>query len=225
MTTQNIWAYPKNEIHKQTRRAQATALHLNPTPADLILDVGCGEGFVTNHLLKAGLLVGLDASKDPLRIAKQKVRQSNVDFIYADATALPIKTTSFDKVMILEVLEHLSNEKQKKLCGEIDRILKEKGILIVSVPYKEQIAYTRCIHCGKPTPLWGHLHSMDEEKVTSLLPSNYTLVSSCHLPNVGLISLATIFERLPLRLWLLLNNLLGKIRKGYWLLLKYHKKG
>jgi len=64
---------------------------------------------------------------------------------------------------------------------------------------------------------------MDEEKVTSLLPTNYALVAICHLLDAELISLAAIFGRLPLRLWLILNNLLGKIRKGYWPLLKYKK--
>lgn len=223
MTNQNIWKLNKSELHRQTRRAQTTAFYLEPTLADVILDVGCSEGFITSHFLKASFIIGLDASRDSLVIAKQKVKQSNVDFICADATALPLRTASFNKITMLEVLEHLPKEKQEKLCHEVDRVLKEKSILIISVPYKEQITYTRCLHGEKLTPLWGHLCSLDEEKVATLLPNHYSLTASCHLPNMAHLSLSKIFRRLQFRFWLILNNLLGKLRKGYWILLMYKK--
>jgi ubiquinone/menaquinone biosynthesis C-methylase UbiE len=223
MTTQNIWLLNKNAIHRQERRAQTTAFLLNPHVGDTILDIGCAEGFVTNNLAQASLVVGLDRSIGSLLIAKQKVKQTNIDFICADATSLPLKETAFNKATMLEVLEHLPKEAQKKACSQVDRVLKKGGLFVISVPYKEEITYRQRVHRGNPVPLWGHLHSMDEKNVTSLLPSRYALVASCHIPNVELISLATIFWHLPPRLWLIFNNLLGKIRKGYWILLKYKK--
>jgi len=108
---------------------------------------------------------------------------------------------------------------------EVDRVLKPRGILLISVPYKEKITYTRCIHCGKLTPLWGHLQSFDENKLASLIPKNYKVLEKKHLPNLGLISCSKIFRWMPLRIWLLMNDLLGIIRKGYWILLKYAKEG
>lgn len=207
-------------MRRQKRRAQTVAFYLDSMSKDLILDLGCGEGFVTSHFLDGRFVVGLDNSKDSLLTAKQKIRRSNIDFIRADITALPLKTASFDKITLLEVLEHLPEENHGTLGGEIDRILKTGGTLVVSFPYKEQITYTE----GKPTSIWGHLYSMDKEKITSLLPDYYTLTSSVHLPNVELASLSRIFAHLPLKLWLVLNNSLGKFRKGYWIILKYKKK-
>jgi ubiquinone/menaquinone biosynthesis C-methylase UbiE len=221
---QNIWELSGRARHRQERRAQVTAFYLRPKESDIILDVGCGEGFITSHFLKASFVVGLDLSKSSLKIAKQKLKANNVQFIRADATSIPLRESSVDKAVVLEVLEHLPIESQQRLCREIDRVLKKGGTLIITVPYKEQINYTRCIHCGKLTPLWGHLHSMDEGKVSELLPPNYALVSSCHFPNVEIVSTSAVFQHLSFRFWLFLNGLLGRIRKGYWVLLKYIKK-
>jgi len=221
MIAENIWKFRGRKKHRQIRRAETTSVLLNAKGRDMMLDVGCGGGFVSRYLVhNTSLFVGIDAEPTSLHIAKNKTVVSKVEFIRASATDLPFKDHSFDKTAMLEVLEHLPKEAQRKVCNEVDRILKEEGIIVISVPYREQITY---IHCDKLASLWGHLHSMDEENVTNLLPSHYALVARCHLPNVELISIAGIFEHLPLRLWLLLNNFLGKFRKGYWLLLKYKK--
>lgn len=223
MPPQNIWSLKKNELHRQQRRAQTTVSYLNITENDFILDIGCSEGFISSHLLKSKLVVGIDVLKASLLTAKHQVRQSNVDFVMADLTALPTRSMSFDKITLLEVLEHLPEEKQKKLCEEIDRVLKKEGTLLISTPYKEQIKYITCIHCGKATPLWGHLSSFDEEKISRLLPTSYSLISHYHLPNVPFISLSRLFQHLPFKLWSPLNTTLGRIREGYWIILKYKK--
>jgi hypothetical protein len=64
---------------------------------------------------------------------------------------------------------------------------------------------------------------MDEEKVSKLLPPSYVLVAKAHFLNLEFISALGVFHRLPFKLWLIINNLLGIIKKGYWILLKYEK--
>lgn len=223
MPVQNIWLLNSSEIRRQERRAQVTVSFLDITSNDCILDVGCGEGFIVNHFSKGSLVLGIDNSKVSLLAAKQNVLKSNVDFVLADISALPLSAESFDKITLLEVLEHLSEEKQRALCDEIDQLLKSHGIFLISTPYKEQITYTTCNDCGKPTPLWGHLSSLDEEKISNLLPANYSQIAKYHLPNIPLVSLSPVFQYLPFRLWSILNNTLGRLRKGYWIILKYTK--
>ena len=210
MCQQNIWELQGSSLNRQVRRAQVVKHMLRSFKSGLILDVGCAEGFV----------VGVDLDES-IKIAKAKVK--NAGFVQATITNLPFKSECFDAITLLEVLEHLPDPIMNEGIQEVDRVLKPKGILIIGVPYKEKITYTRCIHCGKLTPLWGHLRSMDEQKVTKLLPKHYSLITHLTLPNAALISLAGIFKPLPLRLWLSLNSLLGIVSKGYWLLLKYQK--
>lgn len=219
---QNIWRFKGTRLYKQERRAQAIVFYSDIVKKDLILDIGCAEGFITSHLSNAEFVVGLDISKDSILIAKTKVKGKNFDFILADAAALPVRQSCFDKILVSEVLEHLPKEKREFVCKEVLRVLKEKKKTIITVPYKEVIFYTTCIHCGKLTPHAGHLCSFDEEKLSKLL-SDFSYVVSCWLPNVPKISLSKIFQYLPFRIWLSLNNLLGRKSKGSWIIVKCEK--
>lgn len=165
---QNIWELQGPALNRQLRRAQAVQSMLKIHTPKTILDIGCAEGFITSFLADGQtLVVGVDMDES-IKIAKVKVK--NAEFVHASITHLPFKDRCFEAVTLLEVLEHLPNSILGDGMEEINRILDTWGTLVISVPYKEKITYTRCIHCGKLTPLWGHLRSMDEKDVTSLLP-------------------------------------------------------
>lgn len=218
---QNIWKLKGSLFDRQLRRTQVVSNFLKSANPQIVLDIGCAEGFATEFISRlSAFVVGFDIEKDGLRVAKSNVK--NAEFIRASIECLPFRDSSFDAVTLLEILEHLSTDLQHKVTREVDRILQAKGTLVISMPYKEQITYTSCIYCGKQTPLWGHLHSLDESKVTSLLSKDYKLIKKKHLPNIEIISCSSLFKYLPLRIWLLLNDLLGMIKKGYWIILKYN---
>jgi ubiquinone/menaquinone biosynthesis C-methylase UbiE len=221
MNQQNIWELKGSQLIKQIKRAEVVKRMLKHSKARLILDVGCAEGFITNYLSQLqAQVIGIDIDQS-LKIAKNKVK--NASFIYASIMHLPFKEETFEAVTLLEILEHLPDTSINEGITEVNRVLKSGGTLMLSVPYKEKITYTRCIHCGKPTPLWGHLQSFDEDKLASFLPKNYKEVKKKHLPNLELISCSTLLNWMPLRIWLLVNDFLGIIRKGYWITLKLVK--
>lgn len=220
--SQNIWKLQGYLLNRQVRRAQFVKSLLKHSKAKLILDIGCGEGFLTSYFSQLRRqVIGVDIDIESIKIAKNRVK--NVSFICASITAIPFRDGTFEAVTVLEILEHLPNATISEGIAEVDRILKPNGTLIVSVPYNEEITYTRCIHCRELTPLWGHLQSFDENKLSSILPENYKLVKEKHLPNLGLISCSKLLSWLPLRIWLLINDLLGIIKKGYWIVIRYVK--
>jgi ubiquinone/menaquinone biosynthesis C-methylase UbiE len=221
MNQQNIWELKGSQLIKQIKRAEVIKRMLKHSKARLILDVGCAEGFITNYLSQLhAQVIGIDIDQS-LKIAKNKVK--NASFIYASITHLPFKEETFEAVTLLEILEHLPDTSIDEGITEVNRVLKSGGTLIVSVPYKEKITYIRCIHCGKLTPLWGHIQRFDENKLKSILPQNYAQAEKKHLPNVELISCHKLLGKLPPTIWLIINNILGLIRKGYWIILKYQK--
>jgi ubiquinone/menaquinone biosynthesis C-methylase UbiE len=108
--------------------------HMAVHNSDLILDAGCGTGFLFEHVHKqVGHLVGVDLSKGLLRIALAHVKQAgtrNVSLVRADVDYLPFKERVFDKVFALTVLQDSSD--LNMTLKEITRTTKNDSTLAVT---------------------------------------------------------------------------------------------
>jgi len=73
----------------------------------------------------------------------------------------------FDAVFMIEVLEHLLPEDIDKGLSEVWRVLKPKGYLVITVPYKEDLLKNMiiCPECGAVFHRSQHLQTFDESKV------------------------------------------------------------
>jgi len=92
------WGTEPGEANRE--RIQQT-LSLVPVNVRSILDLGCGDGTVSNHLVDEGSsVVGVDISFEALRYFKGKG-------IIGSLEQLPFKDNSFDLVICAEVLEYL----------------------------------------------------------------------------------------------------------------------
>lgn len=94
-----------------------------------VLDVGCGDAFAASSV--GGTLsswVGIDYSAIKLR----RAADLGVRGIVADAETLPIASASFDTVLCSELLEHVP--RPQHVLGEIARVLRPRGHLILSTP-------------------------------------------------------------------------------------------
>ncbi len=193
---------------------------LKPRYDDIILDVGCGEGYQLSYFAcSVGSVVGVDIAKEKLEEAKERIKVG--EFIQAVSEKLPFRLRVFDKVMCLELLEHLKDP--SATLDEINEVLSKRGTLVISVPYRERIVMTQCIHCGKLTPLWGHIHSFDEKKISSILPSNYVLI--CFEYIGSLISSHPFFKFLPTRIWKTVDDILRHFpgERASWIISKAQK--
>jgi ubiquinone/menaquinone biosynthesis C-methylase UbiE len=219
---QNIW---ETQDQRQRRRAELIRSLVKKHGVETILDIGCAEGYITKYISEGAVrTIGIDSDLQHLRVAVKRVKAA--DFINASIEYTPFRNNSFDSITILEVMEHLPGNMQQRGLEESFQLLQKNGVLIISIPYKENIIKTNCIHCGKVTPLYGHLHSMDEEYIKTKFGNNSKLVlrRMYRLPNIQMISCKRSFALLPFRLWLFLNDLLGTIKKGYWAVLCFSKE-
>lgn len=95
-----------------------------------LLDIGCANGFFLDEARQRNWKVyGVEISKWAVRYAKEKLNLNVIEGSLEN-TAFPDK--SFDVIVMLDVLEHLPDPKYTLL--EIGRILKNDGILYISIP-------------------------------------------------------------------------------------------
>ena len=103
------------------------------TGASSVLDVGCGEGVVTERiakLLPGARVVGLDVEDPGLAEEWQARASGNLSFEPGSAYSLPHEDHSFDVVSAFEVFEHL--ERPEEGLGELARVARRT--LVLSVP-------------------------------------------------------------------------------------------
>jgi SAM-dependent methyltransferase len=101
-----------------------------------ILDLGCGEGVLTEQWaarLGNGRVVGVDLPDPKLAAQWQRRSRPNLDFGELDVTrGLPYADREFDLVCATEVLEHVPGP--ERVVAEMARVAARQ--LIVSVPHE-----------------------------------------------------------------------------------------
>src|SRR4051812_45000731 len=80
--------------------AKDIASRIDPAKANRVLEIAAGTGRVTNHLHQRinadAILTTTDISADMLELAKQKLINTSIEFLVADAQSLPFEDNSFD---------------------------------------------------------------------------------------------------------------------------------
>jgi len=110
------------------------------TPTDLVLDVGCNNGAHTLVAARqARTVFGMDYDARQLAVAAATARARrihNVRLLAWDITTpFPFPDAHFDAVLFLDVIEHI--HPRVAVLGEIRRVLKPEGRLLVSGPNRD----------------------------------------------------------------------------------------
>ena len=95
----------------------------------VVLDLGCGTGkFMQKFYKEAVKYYGLDLSNEQLKIAKNKVKSNNVQFICCSAENIPLPENSIDVIISTWVLGTiLEVDRRNKVLEEMKRVLKVDG--------------------------------------------------------------------------------------------------
>jgi SAM-dependent methyltransferase len=103
---------------------------LLPAPGALTLDIGCGEGRLSRHLTSEGhRVVGLDAS--PSLIAAARSADRAIDFVRADAAALPLADACADLAIAFMSLHDI--DAMPAAVREIARVVRPGGRFCMAI--------------------------------------------------------------------------------------------
>ncbi len=92
-----------------------------------VLDIGCGGGFLSNYLAKAGFTVtGLDAAAESLAIAQRHDSTGRACYVLGDAYRLPYVDGTLQAACAMDFLEHV--DEPGRVLAEAARILQPGGL-------------------------------------------------------------------------------------------------
>lgn len=113
------WDYRPTYLAK----LRAVRAYLDDLPAGTrVLDAGCGEGVLVDEYADRLRIDGVDLNYRSARVQAGSV------------TDLPFGDRTFERVLCLDVLEHLSLNQQARAFEELHRVLEPDGEALVSVP-------------------------------------------------------------------------------------------
>jgi SAM-dependent methyltransferase len=144
-----------------------------------VLDVGCGNGRHTwaAYCLYDCQVMALDMLQEDLQKTRYTLYTADNDkkngngngwlAVRGDAMSLPLKSGSFDRVICSEVLEHVADDRQS--VGELVRVLKDDGVIAVSVPTRlTESIYWRISRQYSRNP-GGHIRIFKAKEIIQLL--------------------------------------------------------
>jgi len=141
----------------------ATTRAVNPTSGERILDIAAGTGTSSVALTKTGAhVVAADFSEGMIKVGKERHGDNPLlDFVQADATALPFADDEFDAVTISFGLRNVVEP--KKALAEFLRVTRPGGRVVI---------------CEFSTPPFGPLRAGYFAYLNRVMPTIAKLASS-----------------------------------------------
>ena len=114
--------------------ARPLVVQLDRFNANSVLDLGCGNGWLTAALARCGFeACGLDSSQSGIHIARSV--HEDVPFVLADALQPPAPELCdrFDAIVAVEAVDHVAQP--RLLLMHARQMLRPGGLLLLTVPY------------------------------------------------------------------------------------------
>ena len=161
----NAWAEEgKGESMEKEHRpiVEPTLALMHIAPAEKILDVGCGGGWLVRELASRapkGRVVGMDISDEMLAHARgASANAPNAEFILGSVDAIPRESNSFDKVISVESSYYWPDPAAG--VREIFRVLRPGGSACILINYYRDNPY--CHQWGNLLKIPAQLRSAEE---------------------------------------------------------------
>ena len=134
----------------------------------VVIDIPCGTGWGTAMLKGYKKITGIDISEEAIEFAKKRYPLPNVDFTTGSMEKIDMDDNSLDVVICLEGFEHVEKEIGIKFLNEAKRVLKNKGLIIMTSPVLDEN--------GKGSGNPYHLCEYPEKELRELLDKKFNVI-------------------------------------------------
>jgi 2-polyprenyl-6-hydroxyphenyl methylase/3-demethylubiquinone-9 3-methyltransferase len=167
-----------------------------------ILDIGCGGGLLSEPMSRLGAnVVGIDASKKNIEVAKFHAKKNKLKIDYIVASPETLKTKKkFDVILNMEIVEHVDNI--NFFINKSSKLLKKNGIMFVATLNKTLKSYIFAIIGAEYVLQWLPIGTHDWEKF--IKPND--LIQICKKNNLKLKNLDGMNFNLLNDTWKLSND-------------------
>ena len=100
-----------------------------------VLDLGCGTGITTHYIAGLGAkVIGVDLSPKLIEFAKLNSAHENAEYKVGDITRIDFGKKTFDVICLIDVMEHIPQEKIQNLLRNIKRYSNDNTIIYLNIP-------------------------------------------------------------------------------------------
>ena len=131
--TYHGWA-PQRFWHQS--RLLASVEMLSTQPDMRVLEVGCGSGVFASQVATASQarVIGVDANVRAVEFARSRFVHPNLRFEVGNLSDLRFADQSFERIALLEVIEHIYQHQALELLLALRSLLTPGGRLVISTP-------------------------------------------------------------------------------------------
>jgi SAM-dependent methyltransferase len=164
---EELWQSLPAELEPPDRELRLAFLRAHVRAGDRVLDLGCGDGWLTAELARLGAdPIGVEVAQAAVDRARGRHPELDIRLAEIDGP-LPLADTSVDVVWSSEVIEHVADT--ARWLSEVRRVLRPAGRLLITTPNHSRL---RLLVAGielYSEPLGDHLHLYAESSLRVVL--------------------------------------------------------
>jgi len=164
---EELWENLPDPLEPPDRALRVRFAHDHIAGGERVLDLGCGDGWMTAELAAYGALpIGVEIAAAAIDRARR--RHPELEFRLAEIGAeLPLNDNEVDVVWASEVIEHVADT--ARWLSEVRRVLRPRGRLLLTTPNHSRLRLLAGGIERYSAPLGDHLHLYTARSLRELL--------------------------------------------------------
>jgi SAM-dependent methyltransferase len=148
------------------------------------LELGCGIGvftFLLSKIIRKGNIEAVDISNKSIAFCKQKIKNSNIQFVAADIVNYTPVFYKPDFITLLDVIEHIPVDEHPELFKNLATLCMDNTKVVINIPNPSYIEYDIKNHpdalqlIDQPLPLNFILDNLNKNNLELIYFETYSV--------------------------------------------------